>query len=251
MTEVLPSCYEGVTHGIKPYHLPKGREKMSSNMERYLRATPTIDADHETIIETATRLTRRCSSDQQKAVKLFYFVRDKIKYNIYMVSVFIEDFRASRVLAWGKGYCVQKAVLLAALGRASGIPSRLVFAKIRNHKLPAHILEMMGTNTFPRHGYNQFFLNGRWVSAAATFNKELCEKNGLPTVEFDGRSDAVLPDRDFRGEPFIEYLEKFAPRDDLPFAWIAQSVSKIVGPDKRPWFKGDQDEETAGKEGTS
>jgi len=212
---------------------------MSAHMDIYLRPTPNIDADNENIIEAARRLTTGCSSDQQRAMKLFYFVRDEIKYNVYMISVFIEDFRASRILEWGKGYCVQKAVLLAALGRASGIPSRLVFAKIKNHKLPAHILEMTGTNIFPRHGYNQLFLGGKWVSAAATFDKELCEKNGLPTVEFDGRSNAVLPERDLKGEPFIEYVEKFTPRDDLPFEWIARKISTMVGPDKRPWFHRD------------
>ena len=167
-------------------------------------------------------------------------LRDSIKYNIYMISVFIEDFKASRILEWGKAYCVQKAVLLAALGRAAEIPSRLVFAKIRNHKLPPHILQMMGTNTFPRHGYNQFFLNGRWISAAATFNKELCKKNGLPTVEFDEKNDALLPEKDLKGTPYIEYIKKFPPKEDLPFDWIAQRISKIVGPDKRPWLNRNQ-----------
>jgi transglutaminase-like putative cysteine protease len=128
-------------------------------MELYLKATPTLDAGHERIVETARTLTRGCSSDDEKAVKLFYFVKDSIGYNVFMISVFIEDFRASRILEWGKGYCVQKAVLLAALGRAAGIPSRLAFAKIRNHKLPEHIFQIMKTNTFHGHGYNQFLLN--------------------------------------------------------------------------------------------
>jgi transglutaminase-like putative cysteine protease len=214
---------------------------MDLDMELYLKATPTIEAAHARIIGAARNVTRGCSSDEEKAVKLFYFVRDSIRYNIYMISVFIEDFKASRILEWGKGYCVQKAVLLAALGRAVGIPSRLVFAKIRNHKVPAHIFQMMKTNTFPRHGYNQFFLNGRWVSAAATFHKGLCEKNGLPTVEFDGKSDALLPEKDLKGEPYIEYVEKFAPREDLPFDWIKEKVSKLVGPDKRPWLHRNQE----------
>ena len=209
---------------------------MSSEMGQYLRATFTIEAEHEKIIETVTNVTRGCSSDEEKAIKLFYFVRDSIRYNIYMISVFIEDFRASRILEWGKAYCVQKAVLLTALGRAAGIPSRLGFAKIKNHKLPAHIFEMMGTSTFPRHGYNQFFLNGRWVSAAATFDKVLCEKNGLPTVEFDGKTDAILPEKDLKGAPYIEYIEKFPPKGDLPFDWIRERVSQLVGSDKRPWL---------------
>jgi transglutaminase-like putative cysteine protease len=214
---------------------------MGADMKLYLQATTTIDADNETVKETASRITTGCTSDQQRAIKLFYFVRDEIRYNVYMISVFIEDFKASRILEWGKGYCVQKAVLLAALGRAAGIPTRLVFAKIKNHKLPAHLLEMIGTNIFPRHGYNQFFLGGKWVSAAPTFDKKLCEKNGLPTVEFDGRSNAVLPEHDRKGEPFIEYVERFPPRDDLPFEWIARKISTMVGPDKRPWLDGSRE----------
>jgi len=222
--------------------MKKGAKK---EMEIYLKPTPTIDAAHERIIEVARNLTKDCSNDEEKAVKLFYFVRDSIRYNMYMISVFIEDFKASRILEWGKGYCVQKAVLLAALGRASGIPSRLVFAKIRNHRVPAHIFQMMKTNTFPRHGYNQFFLNGRWVSAAATFDRGLCEKNGLPPVEFDGKSDAILPEKDLKGEPYIEYVEKFPPKEDLPFDWIRERISKIVGPDKRPWQERNQDQTRA------
>jgi len=71
---------------------------MDSDMERYLRATPTLDAGHEKIIETARSATRGCSSDEEKAVKLFYFVRDSIGYNVFMIAVFIEGFRPSRIL---------------------------------------------------------------------------------------------------------------------------------------------------------
>ena len=210
-------------------------------MEIFLKATPTIDVGHERIIETAGKVTRGCSNDEEKAIRLFYFVRDSIKYNFHMISVFIEDFRASRILEWGKGYCVQKAVLLAALGRAVGVPSRLVFAEIRNHKAPAQILEKIGTPIFPRHGYNQFFLNGRWVNAAATFDKELCERNRLPTVEFDGKNDAILPKKGLKGEPYIDYVEKFPPREDLPFDWIVEKISQILGPDKRPGLDKDHE----------
>jgi transglutaminase-like putative cysteine protease len=212
-----------------------------ANMEIYLRPTYTIDSDNPGIAARAAQLTKDCSGNVEKAVALFYFVRDSIRYNIFMISVFEEDFRASKVLEWGKGYCVQKAVLLTALARSAGIPTRMAFAKITNHRTPAHIYQKMGVNTFPRHGYNQFFLNGRWVSAAATFDKDLCEKNGLPVVEFDGENDAMLPEKDLRGEPYIEYIEKFPPADDLPFGWIAERITRIVGPGKRPWLKKEDD----------
>jgi transglutaminase-like putative cysteine protease len=208
-----------------------------TEMNIYLQPTFTIDADNETIAEKAQNLTADCTTDEEKAIKLFYFVRDSIRYNLFMISVFIEDFRASKILEWGKGYCVQKAVLLTALGRAAGIPSRMAFAMIRNHQVPEHIVQRLGNNIFPRHGYTQFFLNGRWVSAAATFDRILCEKNGLPTVEFDGKEDAMLPPADLTGKPYIEYVEKFPPSDDLPFEWIAEKIMQLVGPEKRPWLE--------------
>ncbi|MDY7018775.1 MAG: transglutaminase family protein [Chloroflexota bacterium] len=209
------------------------------DLKSYLKPTEAIDSEHEMIQELAEKLTLDCTSEVEKVIKLFYFVRDSIRYNIYMASVFLEDFKASTVLRREKGYCVQKAVLLTALGRAALIPSRLSFAKIKNHRIPAHLMEKMGTNIFPRHGYNQFFLSGKWISAAATFDRELCTKNKLPTVEFDGIHDAILPQTDLDGNPYIEYLEKYSPQADLPLEWIAKEIVKFWGPDKRAWLNGE------------
>jgi len=211
--------------------------KVLSEMEIYLKPTEAINSDSEAIQEKARELTRDCGGEEEKAVKLFYFVRDSIHYNVYMISMYLEDFVASTTLQRGKGYCVEKAVLLAALGRAAGIPTRLAFARIKNHRVPARLLDRIGTNVFPRHGYNQFYLNGHWVTAAATFDKGPCQKNGLPTVEFDGVHDATLPETDLSGNPYIEYLEKYEPQADLPLEWITQEVSKIWGVDKRAWLQ--------------
>ena len=205
-------------------------------MEIYLKSTEAIDFDHELIQETAKNLTLGCTNDVEKAIKLFYFVRDSIRYNIYMISMYLDDFKASTVLSRRKGYCVQKAVLLAALGRAVNIPARLAFASIINHKVPAHLLEKTGTKIFPRHGYDQFYLNGGWVNMAATFDKELCLKNGLPMVEFDGMHDAILPETDLAGNLYIEYLEVYQPQADLPLEWITRETSRIWGEEKRAWL---------------
>ena len=212
-------------------------EMSDFELKKYLRPTFTIDCDHERVIKCARELTNSCSSDREKAVNLFYFVRDSIRYNMYMISVFEEDFKASRVLKWGKGYCVQKAVLLTALGRAAGIPSRLLFARIRNYKVPPHILEWKKDNIFEDHGYTQFYIDGKWVCAAPTFDRALCDSLGVPAVEFDGRSDAILPKKDLRGEPYIEYLEKYPPCDDLPFDRIRARIARAWGDNKRPWLE--------------
>ncbi|MCK5212704.1 MAG: transglutaminase domain-containing protein [Dehalococcoidia bacterium] len=206
------------------------------NTAEYLHPTDVIDSESAAIVRKTTELTQGCSTDAEKARKLFYFVRDEIPYSVYMISMFKEDFVASTVLEREKGYCVQKAVLLTALSRAAGIPSRLRFAAIRNHRTPARFVEKIGTNVFSRHGYNQLLLDGRWVSMAATFDKVLCEKNGLTVVEFDGVNDAILPPFDIEGNPYIEYVEKFGPEADLPLSWIVSAISRVWGEDKRPWL---------------
>jgi len=205
-------------------------------MEIYLRPTETIESDHEMIRKSAEKLIADCANDRDRAVALFNFVRDSVRYNIYMVSMYLDDFRASNILDRKKGYCVQKAVLLAALARAAGIPARLTFAKIQNHRISDNLFERLGTKVFPRHGYNQFYLDGRWVSAAATFDRDLCKRGGLPTVEFDGYHDALLPTRDLAGNPYIEYLKDYGPESDLPLEWIIAETAKIWGKEKRAWI---------------
>ena len=205
-------------------------------MEEFLRPTGTIESDHPQVRDRARQLTRGSATDVERAVKLFAFVRDEIRYNIYMISMVAKEFRASFVLEAKKGYCVQKAVLLAALSRAAGIPNRIAFARIRNQRVPAKLYARTGTRVFPAHGFNQFHLEGRWVSAAATFDRRLCEKVGVPPVEFDGTSDALLPQQALDGGPYIEYLEHYDPAADLPLEWIVERTSKIWGIDKRAWI---------------
>ena len=204
----------------------------------YLQATPSIDSGNPLIRETSAHITEGAGGPAEKAVRLFYFVRDEIHYSVYMISTFFDDFRASGILELGKGYCVQKAVLMAALSRAAGIPSRLVFASIRNHRAPAQLVAQTGANIFPSHGYCQLFLGQTWVNVTPAFDWQLCTLLGVPPVEFDGKSDAVLSSIDLRGDPYIEYLEKYEPLADLPFEWLRGRLLPIWG-EKKSWITDD------------
>lgn len=109
-------------------------------------------------------MTKKDVADMARS--FFYFVRDRIKYNPRLPKLRVQDNRASEILKRGEGYCVQKVVLLAALARGSGIPARLRFADILNHRLPEHLLKMrMGSNLFVYHGYNELYIDGRWIKA--------------------------------------------------------------------------------------
>ena len=101
-----------------------------------------IDSDHKTILQHATDIVNNVGEDPiEKAIKLFYAVRDEIWYDPYSPFYLPEHYRASNVLKNGLGYCVPKASLLCALGRACGIPSRVGFADVRNHLATKQLID--------------------------------------------------------------------------------------------------------------
>ena len=189
------------------------------NLDLCLKPTFVIDSDSEVVKEKATLLAEKYSSQREKAKVLFYFVRDEVKYNPYP-SHSVEDYRASKTLQRGEGYCVQKAVVLTALSRAVGIPARLGFADIRNNLAPKDLVEIMGTNMFVYHGYSELWLNNGWVKATPAFNIELCNKFDLKPVEFNGVTDAVFHEKNKKGELHIEYIKYHGTYRDLPFEEI-------------------------------
>ena len=177
-------------------------------MENYLRPTPVIDCDHPSIQKKAGELTGGQANTVENSKSLFYFVRDEIRYNFYPSSSRPEElFRASNTLSAGGGFCIPKAILLAALARAVGIPAALGFADIRNHLLPQKVAELFGTNLIRLHGYAVLYLEGKWVKATPAFDLRMCEENRFVPVEFDGKSDAMLPSHDQDGKLHIEYVK--------------------------------------------
>lgn len=203
----------------------------------YLQASREIDCDHSVIRELSESLTRSCRTASEKAVNLFNYVRDECHYNMYATTGEREAYRSSTILKSGQGWCLQKAILLASLGRAAGIPSRLILVSIRNHKSPPEAVELMGTNVFFPHAYNNFFLNGQWVKAAATFDREICQRIQVPTVEFDGIHDAILPASDLNGQPYIEYLEEYGYFAEVPWALIMEKSHQLYGEVAQRWIK--------------
>lgn len=193
-------------------------------MQRYLNCTYTIDCEEESIKEKAQILTTHKETTVDRARALFYFVRDEIKYNPYVPLYTLEDNKASATLQRGEGYCVQKAILLAALARASGIPTKLGFADIRNYILPKKIADAMrGENLFIYHGYVAFYLDRKWVKATPAFDLKMCKKNLIIPVDFDGRSDAQFHRNNREGKLHIEYVRDHGYFNDLPWEKLLEA----------------------------
>jgi len=120
-------------------------------------------------------------------------------------------------------------VLLVALARATGIPSQLHFADIRNHLASSKAVEMMGTNLFRFHGYIEFHLEGKWIKATPAFDLETCQENKWVPVEFDGTRDAILHTHSTEDKLHIEYILDRGCYDDLPIDEILNSWENDYG----------------------
>lgn len=202
----------------------------------YLEPTQFIDSEHPEIMTLVTQLTQNQMTTKEKLVNIFNYVRDKCHYNMYCTSANPDDYIASKILSKKQGYCVQKAILLTALGRALGVPSRLVIAAIKNHKAPQGVIKIMQNDIFFPHAYNQFWVNNHWVSAAATFDQSICKNINVPAVEFNGETDAVLPSYDLDGKPFVEYIDNYGYFADFPFYWIINLLPQYYGYNYTIWF---------------
>ncbi|MFY9309289.1 MAG: transglutaminase family protein [Bacteroidia bacterium] len=184
--------------------------------EQYLQPAEFVNSDSEDIIAFAKKAVGDSTGPIEQAVKLYYAVRDGFNYNPYDIDLNSEAMKASSLLKRNYGYCVEKACLLAAAARALGIPSRLGFAKVRNHIATEKLEERLRSNVLVFHGFTELFLDGKWVKATPAFNKSLCVKLNVDSLEFNGKDDSVFQAYGKEGAQFMEYLHDYGAFPDIP-----------------------------------
>jgi transglutaminase-like putative cysteine protease len=195
--------------------------------EQFLAATYFLDYDTPSVSRFADETCGHITDEREKAVALYYAVRDGIRYDAYRIDFSREGFRASRALADGYGFCISKAALLSASARQVGIPARLGFGDVRNHLSTEKLRRKMKTDLFIFHGYSELWIDGRWVKATPAFNLGLCTKFGVLPLEFDGRSDSLFHPFRADGSLHMEYVHDRGSFADIPFdliqaTWAAQ-----------------------------
>ncbi len=193
-----------------------------------LAATPLVDSDHPSVQEFA-RVHARGASDRERAVALYYAVRDGFRYDPYRVDLSPNGMRASAVIALGYGWCVPKAALLAAAARAARIPARLGYADVRNHLSTERMRRSMKTDLFVWHGYADLWIDGAWRKATPAFNLSLCERFGLLPLEFDGIADSIYHPFDRAGNRHMEYVAMRGTFDEVPLDQISADFRRLYG----------------------
>ncbi len=199
---------------------------MTDILQIYLKPTYFIDSDSSEIIEFSGENIKDEKTDIEKAVKLYYAVRDGFRYDPYKIDLERAAFKASSVLKKGYGFCINKAVLLTAAARAAGIPARLGFADVKNHLTSKKLTELMQTDVFLYHGYSELFLDHKWVKATPAFNLRLCRRFNVKPLEFDGTGDSVFHEFDTNGNRHMEYIHEHGSFADLPYDRIYSEYRK-------------------------
>ena len=212
---------------------------MTEEHSLYLTSTAIIDSDHQIIQDYARKAKGESTDPIDVAVKLYLAVRDGIRYDPYSSFYLPEHYRASYVLKRGRSFCVPKASLLCALGRACGIPSRVGLADVRNHLTTKQLIEFMGSDLFVCHGFVELYLEGKWVKATPAFNSKLCERHHVPPLEFSGREDSLFQPYNLQNQKFMEYVAFRGVYADIPVGQIVNAWKEAYGADRvKYWIKG-------------
>jgi transglutaminase-like putative cysteine protease len=220
---VNPDFPAGKAHGEHKGVLMEAQAP--EDLRPFLHPTFYIDSESDVVTGFA-RAHARGETATGKAVSLFRAVRDEILYDPYNIRLVPDEFKASVIIGRRRGYCVAKAIVLAAAARASGIPSRVGFADVKNHLSTERLRRLMKTDVFVFHGYTELHLNGRWFKVTPTFNMSLCEKFGVRPLEFDGTSDCLFHEFDRQGNRHMQYLRDHGAFADVPFERIVDEFDR-------------------------
>ncbi len=215
---------------------------MTPDMSEFLEPTEMIDALHPAVAAFSKEHTKGVVHPKAQAVKLYYAVRDGIRYDPYTIDMSVDGMRASTTLGNGRGWCVPKAALLAACCRQMGIPAKLGFADVRNHLSTERMRATMKSDLFCWHGYTSIYLDEKWVKATPAFNVELCERFRLIPLDFDGENDSIYHPFDRLGNKHMEYVRERGEYADVPLAEIKADFPRYFS-DHPQWGDFDFDKE--------
>jgi transglutaminase-like putative cysteine protease len=195
-----------------------------------IAATPYVDSDHPAVVAFAREATAGAATDRERASRLFAAVRERLRYDPYTITAPSSEYRASAVVGRDRAFCIPKAVLLCAAARAVGIPAWLGFADVKNHLTSEKLQRMLnGADLYIWHGYVALEIEGRRVKATPAFNAALCERFGVPALDFDGVHDALLQPYDGEGRAYMEYVADRGLFEELPLQRILDDFRALYG----------------------
>ena len=183
-------------------------------MKEYLCETPFLDFQHVSFDAFTAGIDPNLP-DKEKAIALYFLVRDAFLYDPYHLDLTHEGLKASNVLSKKRSWCVEKSSVLAACLRKFGIPSRLGYAIVTNHIGVEKLTHYLRREEIVFHGFVDVFLNGQWVKCTPAFDQRICRVSGVTPLDWDGEKDSLFQEFD-QGKKFMEYKHFYGTFNDVP-----------------------------------
>ncbi len=144
-------------------------------MEEYLKETEIVDFSNKEVAKLAKNLANNAKNDEKIAKRCFEFVRDEIHHSGDFKDE-VTTCRASEVIEYKTGWCYAKAILLAALLRANGIPTAFCYQRLSCSEYEEGV--------YCLHGLNAVYLKKYgWYKIDARGNKEGVDAQFMPPIE--------------------------------------------------------------------
>jgi len=153
--------------------------------KRYLAATTSVNTRDPEIIALADKAAGDEKDPRRLAEKLCRFISDYV----YNKSLNVGFATASEVARSREGDCTEHGLLLAALGRAKGIPTRIVTGLVYADEFAGR------RNVLGGHLWTQFWIDGVWVDLDAAYGQTDVDPThialGISTAGDEGLADLV------------------------------------------------------------
>ncbi|SVA83690.1 uncharacterized protein METZ01_LOCUS136544 [marine metagenome] len=207
---------------------------MPEDLSPYLQPGVTVQSTDDSVVAFTHRAIGSETDSIEQIRRLYYAVRDSIRYDPYQIDLSVEGLCARRTLEQGHGWSVSKAILLAAGCRAIGVPAKLGYADVKNHLSTKKLRQQMNSDVFYWHGYTSIHINGRWLKATPAFNLELCEKFKIKPLDFNGREDSIYHPFDLQGNRHMEYINDRGhyvepPIEEIRSTFQTEYTGKVAG----------------------
>lgn len=195
-------------------------------LDKYLTPAEFIDSNDDAVVAYAHEVTRGLKYDTEKAVELFYAVRDDFKLDLNHIDLSPHKLKASALLKRGIGTDIEKSNLLAATARVVGIPSRVSFTNLRSNLTAEQLGAVLQSDMLVFHSYAELWMGTHWVKLSPAFNQEACEQLGLPLLDFGIPEEKVFEKHHQHKRKYLKYVHHYGDFPDLPYDLYISELRK-------------------------
>ena len=129
-------------------------------VDEYTAPSGYVDSDNPGIVAIANSIVKDGMSDAAKVKAVHDYVAKHIAYDYAgYLSGKNEVNKASDILVKGEGMCRDYSVAFAAIARAAGVPTKVVYGTVTSKGWDPQ-----------KHAWNEVLVNGTWVPVDTTFD---------------------------------------------------------------------------------